>query len=137
MIVSRPEVLEARGLADTKLLLIELNVLRVEVEKLREIQQQALHREEFLSASINQIKESRDQWRGEAETPPRVDNGACARADGPMPEFWSSSLADAGLPQQLRSLAMLAAIRRASSSSERRKKNHKRRNRLGSGGPPI
>jgi FtsZ-binding cell division protein ZapB len=67
MIVSRPEVLEARGLADTKLLLIELNVLRVEVEKLREIQQQALHREEFLSASINQIKESRDQWRGEAE----------------------------------------------------------------------
>jgi FtsZ-binding cell division protein ZapB len=42
-------------------------VLRVEVEKLREIQQQALHREEFLSASINQIKESRDQWRGEAE----------------------------------------------------------------------
>ena len=35
MIVSRPEVLEARGLADTKLLLIELNVLRVEVEKLR------------------------------------------------------------------------------------------------------
>ena len=67
MIVSRPEVLEARGLADTKLLLIELNVLRVEVEKLREIRQQALHREEFLSASINQIKESRDQWRGEAE----------------------------------------------------------------------
>ena len=54
-----------------------------------------------------------------------------------MPEFWSSSLADAGLPQQLRSLAMLAAIRRASSSSERRKKNPKRRNRLGSGGPPI
>ena len=52
---------------EMKLLLIELNVLRVEVEKLREIQQQALHREEFLSASINQIKESRDQWRGEAE----------------------------------------------------------------------
>jgi hypothetical protein len=70
-------------------------------------------------------------------TPPRVDNGACARADGLMPEFWSSSLADADLPQQLRSLAMLAAIRRASSSSERREKNPKRRNRLGSGGPPI
>ena len=66
MIVSRPEVLEARGLADTKLLLIELNVLRVEVEKLREIQA-STPREEFLSASINQIKESRDQWRGEAE----------------------------------------------------------------------
>ena len=43
-----------------KLLLIELNVLRVEVEQLRELKQ-------FLSASINQIKESRDQWRGEAE----------------------------------------------------------------------
>ena len=43
-----------------KLLLIELNVLRVEVEQLREIKQ-------FLSASINQIKESRDHWRGEAE----------------------------------------------------------------------
>jgi hypothetical protein len=42
------------------LLLIELNVLRVEVEQLREIKQ-------FLSASINQIRESRGQWRGEAE----------------------------------------------------------------------
>ena len=45
---------------EMKLLLIELNVLRVEVEQLREFKQ-------FLSASINQIKESRDQWRGEAE----------------------------------------------------------------------
>ena len=45
---------------EMKLLLIELNVLRVEVEQLRELKQ-------FLSASINQIKESRDQWRGEAE----------------------------------------------------------------------
>jgi FtsZ-binding cell division protein ZapB len=52
---------------EMKLLLIELSVLRVEVEELREIKQQALHREEVLSASINQIKESRDQWRGEAE----------------------------------------------------------------------
>jgi FtsZ-binding cell division protein ZapB len=52
---------------EMKLLLIELNVLRVEVEQLREIKHQALHREEFLSASIDQIKESRDQWRGEAE----------------------------------------------------------------------
>ena len=39
---------------EMKLLLIELNVLRVEVEQLRELKQ-------FLSASINQIKESRDQ----------------------------------------------------------------------------
>ena len=45
---------------EMKLVLIELNVLRVEVEQLRELKQ-------FLSASINQIKESRDQWRGEAE----------------------------------------------------------------------
>ena len=45
---------------EMKLLLIELNVLRVEVEQLREIKQ-------FLSASNNQIKESRDHWRGEAE----------------------------------------------------------------------
>ena len=45
---------------EMKLLLIELNVLRVEVEQLRELKH-------FLSASINQIKESRDQWRGEAE----------------------------------------------------------------------
>ena len=45
---------------EMKLLLVELNLLRVEVEQLREIKQ-------FLSASINQIKESRDQWRGEAE----------------------------------------------------------------------
>jgi hypothetical protein len=59
---------------EMKLVLIELNVLRVEVEQLREIKHQALHREEFLlasinllSASINQIKESRDQWLGEAE----------------------------------------------------------------------
>jgi hypothetical protein len=52
---------------EMKLVLIELNVLRVEVEQLREIKHQALHREEFLLASIDQIKESRDQWRGEAE----------------------------------------------------------------------
>jgi hypothetical protein len=45
---------------EMKLLLIELNLLRFEIEQLREIKQ-------FLSASINQIKESRDQWRGEAE----------------------------------------------------------------------
>jgi FtsZ-binding cell division protein ZapB len=45
---------------EMKLLLIELNVLRVEVEQLREIRQ-------FLSASIYQTKESRDQWRREAE----------------------------------------------------------------------
>jgi hypothetical protein len=52
---------------ELKLLLIEMNVLRVEVEQLRAVKQEARNREEYLSASINQIIESRDQWRREAE----------------------------------------------------------------------
>jgi FtsZ-binding cell division protein ZapB len=52
---------------ELKLLLIELSVLRVEVEQLRAMEQEARDTEEYLSASINQIIESRDQWRREAE----------------------------------------------------------------------
>jgi FtsZ-binding cell division protein ZapB len=52
---------------ELKLLLIEMNVLRVEVEQLRAMEQEARNTEEFLSASVNRIMESRDQWRREAE----------------------------------------------------------------------
>jgi hypothetical protein len=52
---------------ELKLLLIELNVLRLEVEQLRTLKQQARNNEEFLSSSINQLIESRSQWRREAE----------------------------------------------------------------------
>jgi len=52
---------------ELKLLLIEMNVLRVEVEQLRAMDREARNTEEFLSASVNRIMESRDHWRGEAE----------------------------------------------------------------------
>src|SRR5262252_1547254 len=52
---------------ELKLLLIEMNVLRVEVEQLRAMDHEARNTEEFLSASLNRIMESRDQWRREAE----------------------------------------------------------------------
>src|SRR5215831_6023669 len=52
---------------ELKLLLIEMNVLRVEVEQLRAMDREARNTEEFLSASVNRIMESRDQWRREAE----------------------------------------------------------------------
>ena len=52
---------------ELKLLLIEINMLRVEVEQLRATEQEARNTEEFLSASVNRITESRDQWRREAE----------------------------------------------------------------------
>ena len=52
---------------ELKLLLIERNLLRVEVEQLRAMEQEARSSEEFLSASVNRILESRDQWRREAE----------------------------------------------------------------------
>jgi FtsZ-binding cell division protein ZapB len=57
---------------ELKLLLIEINVLRVEVEQLRAMEQEARNTEEFLSASVNQIMESRDQWRRAliAQVPP-------------------------------------------------------------------
>jgi hypothetical protein len=45
----------------------QLNVLRVEVEQLRAMKREARDREEFLSASVNRLMESRDQWRREAE----------------------------------------------------------------------
>ena len=52
---------------ELKLLLIERNLLRVEVEQLRAMKQEARNTEEFLSDSVNRILESRDQWRREAE----------------------------------------------------------------------
>jgi hypothetical protein len=52
---------------ELKLLLIELNVLRVEVEQLRAMREEAHDREVTLSESVEQLTESRDQWRGEAE----------------------------------------------------------------------
>jgi FtsZ-binding cell division protein ZapB len=52
---------------EMKLLLIELNVLRVEVEQLRAMKKDTCNTEEFLSASINQLKQNRDQWQREAE----------------------------------------------------------------------
>jgi FtsZ-binding cell division protein ZapB len=52
---------------ELKLLLIEINILRVEVGQLRAMEQEARNTEEFLSASVNRITESRDEWRREAE----------------------------------------------------------------------
>jgi hypothetical protein len=52
---------------ELKLLLIEMNVLRVEVEQLRAMKREARDTEEFLTASVNQLMESRDYWRREAE----------------------------------------------------------------------
>jgi hypothetical protein len=52
---------------ELKLLLIEMNVLRVEVEQLRAMDREARNTEEFLSASVKRIMESRDHWRREAE----------------------------------------------------------------------
>jgi hypothetical protein len=48
---------------EMKLLLIETSRLRDEVERLRTVEQEAL----YLSASVDQIVKSRDQWRREAE----------------------------------------------------------------------
>ena len=52
---------------ELKLLLIEMNLLRVEVEQSRAAREEAQAREAFLSASVKQLTESRDQWRREAE----------------------------------------------------------------------
>lgn len=52
---------------EMKLLLIELNVLRIEVEQLRAADQEAHKTKESLSASVNRIMESRDTWQREAE----------------------------------------------------------------------
>jgi hypothetical protein len=45
---------------EMKLLLIEMDVLRVEVEQLRAMERKARNTEEFLSAAVNRIMESRD-----------------------------------------------------------------------------
>jgi hypothetical protein len=52
---------------ELKLLLIEMNVLRIEVEQLRAIEREARDTEEFLSSSVSRLIESRDHWRREAE----------------------------------------------------------------------
>ena len=52
---------------EMKLLLIELNVLRIEVEQLRAADQEAHKTKESLSASVDRIMESRDTWQREAE----------------------------------------------------------------------
>ena len=52
---------------ELKLLLIEMNVLRVEVEQLRAIEREARNTEEFLSGSVSRLIDSRDHWRREAE----------------------------------------------------------------------
>jgi hypothetical protein len=48
---------------EMKLLLIEISKLRVEVERLRGTEQEV----RYLSTSLNQTMESRDEWRREAE----------------------------------------------------------------------
>jgi hypothetical protein len=45
----------------------EMDVLRVEVEQLRAMEREARNTEEFLSAAVNRLMESRDYWRREAE----------------------------------------------------------------------
>jgi hypothetical protein len=52
---------------ELKLLLIEMNVLRVEVEQLRAMEREARRTEELLSASVDRMMDARDQWRREAE----------------------------------------------------------------------
>jgi FtsZ-binding cell division protein ZapB len=52
---------------EMKLLLIELNVLRMEVEQLRASDVEAAKAKELLSRSVERLIESRDQWKKEAE----------------------------------------------------------------------
>jgi hypothetical protein len=52
---------------EMKLLLIELNVLRIEVEQLRASDMEAAKAKELLSRSVERLIESRDQWKKEAE----------------------------------------------------------------------
>jgi hypothetical protein len=51
---------------ELKLLLIEINVLRVEVEQLRALNQEGRNTEQNLSASVGRATESRDEWKREA-----------------------------------------------------------------------
>ena len=55
---------------ELKLLLIEVNALRV-VEQRRAMEEEARNTEDFLSASVSQIMESRDHWRREANASTR------------------------------------------------------------------
>jgi hypothetical protein len=52
---------------EMKLLLIELNLTRTEVQELRAAKQEADKTRESLTASVDRLMESRDHWRREAE----------------------------------------------------------------------
>src|SRR4026207_1882219 len=52
---------------EMKLLLIELNLLRTEVQQLRAANQEADETRESLTASVSRIMASRDHWQREAE----------------------------------------------------------------------
>jgi len=52
---------------EMKLLLIELNLLRTEVQQLRAANQEADETRDSLTASVSRIMASRDHWQREAE----------------------------------------------------------------------
>ena len=52
---------------EMKLLLIELNLLRTEVQQLRAANQEADETRDSLTASVTRIMASRDHWQREAE----------------------------------------------------------------------
>jgi hypothetical protein len=62
---------------ELKLLLIEMNVLRVEVEQLRSIEREARNTEEFLSACQPDQGEPRT-LATRSGTPPRADRASAA-----------------------------------------------------------
>src|SRR6478735_978077 len=45
----------------------EMNLLRVEVEQLRAMDEEARKTKDFLSRSVDRVMESRDRWKREAE----------------------------------------------------------------------
>jgi hypothetical protein len=68
---------------ELKLLLIEMNLLRIEVEQSRGIRAEAQAREACFLASMKQLTEARDQWRREAERlSHRIEQGP------PWLRFW-------------------------------------------------
>jgi hypothetical protein len=68
---------------ELKLLLIEMNLLRIEVEQSRGIREEAQAREACFLASMKQLTEARDQWRREAERlSHRIEQGP------PWLRFW-------------------------------------------------
>src|SRR3954465_5586545 len=51
---------------EMKLLLIELTLLRTEVEQLRAMDEEARKTKDFLSRSVDRVMETRDRWTREA-----------------------------------------------------------------------